>query len=63
LFDNSYCCIASRKHLHLRRRISIDQLMEAQHISVSSGMLPFKQGLFVPASWPTLYEMPHEVPR
>ena len=37
LFDDSYCCIASSKHPHLRGRISIDQFVEANHVSVSSG--------------------------
>lgn len=37
LFDDSYCCIASSKHPYLRGRISIDQFVEAKHVSVSSG--------------------------
>ena len=37
LFDDSYCGIASSKHPRLRGRVSIDQFVEAQHVSVSSG--------------------------
>ncbi|MBN9428613.1 MAG: LysR family transcriptional regulator [Burkholderiales bacterium] len=37
LFDDSYCCVASKRHPRFRDRISLADFVAAQHVSVVSG--------------------------